>query len=151
MRTVIFGLSALSRNVNLMVSSMLPCVITWLQEKCSPYACKINNMMETLSLLNLNIILIVLLDSTSNQAVVNISVSVTMLQLTYIVFVHVKDLLCSTVFKNTHFSLNIINKLRHRVDTDQSHTLELINPIPEVAYNFKVKSLLLDMINRMAY
>ena len=137
MRTIFFGLSALNRNINLMISSILLGVIIWLHGKCCPYKQKINNIMEALSLLNLNMILIVSLYTTSNKDAVNISVSLAVFHLLCIILLHVKELICSTVFKNTNFSITkLSNALRNRVGPVQSHTLELINPIPE-AVNYK--------------
>ena len=140
MRTIFFGLSALNRNINLMISSILLGVIIWLHEKCSSYKHKINNIMEALSLLNLHMLLVVSLYTTLNKIAVNISVSLAMFHLLCIILLHVKELLSNTLFKNTTFSLYSFTKLfnifGHKVEPDQRHTLELINPIPEAA-NYK--------------
>jgi len=142
MRTVFFGLSALNRNVNLMISSMLLGVIIWVHEKCSPYKYKNNNITEALSLLNLHVIFVASLYTTTNKVAVNVSVSLAILHLLYIILFHVKKLLCSTIFQNTHFSWEIItkslNRLRHKDETNQNHALVLINPIPEVAHNYEL-------------
>jgi len=120
-----------------MISCILLGVMIWVHEKCSPYNHKINNITEALSLLNLLMVFVVSLYTTLNIVAVNISVSLAMFQLASITFLHVKELLCSSVFKNTNFSGGTITKfLRCKVDTDQIQTLELINPIPE-ACNYK--------------
>ena len=109
MRVIFFGLSALDRNVNLMVGTILLGVIIWSNEKCSPYNHKLNNLMEALSLLNLNTIFVASLFTTSNTAAVNVSVSLAMFQLLCIILLHFKEILYSTVLKNRNgFFWNII-------------------------------------------
>ena len=65
-----------------------------------------------------------------------------MLQPACIVVLHVKELLHSTVFINTHFSWHILGKLLNtlspKVDTEQCQTQELVNPVPQIAYDYKL-------------
>ena len=141
-RVIFFGLSALNRNINLMISGVLLGVIIWLHEKFSPYKSNINNITEAIALINLQMIVVVSLYTTSNAVAVNISVSLAMLLLFCIVLIHLKRLLHITTFKMTHFSWNsftkLLNKIRQNVNKGQSNnTLELINPVPEVTYDYE--------------
>lgn len=98
-------------------------------------------MIEASSILNLLTIFVFSIYTTSNTVVVYGSVSLAMLHLLYIILLHVMGLLRNTALKNTHFSWNLIserfNKIRHKTNKDQSNTLKLINPVPEVAYNYE--------------
>jgi len=120
---IFFGPSGLNNNINLIISCMELGVIIWAHEKCSPYNHNINNIMEALSIFNLLMVFVASLYTTLNTLPVNISVSLTIFQLACIILLHVKELLCSTLFKNTKPFWGHDNKIlevqnRHRSNSN---------------------------------
>ena len=73
-RAIFFGLSALERDTNLMISSISLGVIICLQ-KVFPFTEKINNIIEMLSLLNLQAIFVIAYFVTINDILINVAVS----------------------------------------------------------------------------
>ena len=136
-RAVFFGLSALERDTNLMISSILLGVIICLQ-KVFPFTEKINNIIEMLSLLNLQIIFVIAYFMTINDILINVTVSLVMLQIICIILLHIKTLVCG----GTNFSETMVIKvgkwLSHfRKQQSQGRPIELANAVPEVKYNYK--------------
>ena len=94
-RAVFFGLSALDRSINLTVSVTLLGVIICLQ-KVFPFNKKMNNIMEMLSLLNLQVIFVIAYFMT-NDIMINAAVSLVMFQLICIILLHIKELFCNVL------------------------------------------------------
>ena len=136
-RAIFFGLSALERDTNLMISSILLGVIICLQ-KVFPFTEKINNIIEMLSLLNLQVIFVIAYFMTINNILINVAVSLVMLQIICIILLHIKMLLCS----DTNFSETVVIKFGKwfscfRKQQSQGRPIELANAVPEVQYNYR--------------
>ena len=93
-RAIFFGLSALDRDVNLMISIILLGMIICLHE-VFPFNKKINNIMEMLSLLNLQAIFVIAYFMNTNGIIINAAISLLMCQLMCIILLHIKAPFCS--------------------------------------------------------
>ena len=139
MRAIFFGLSALDRSTYVIVSAILLGVMIWLYEKASPFNSKINNVIEILSLLNLQALFIISY-FTSASDIVNVLVSLEMFQLACIVLVHLKMATCKSYTINFNIT-DIINKFyviikpnSSKKDQREEINLEDINASPVVDY-----------------
>ena len=137
MRAIFFGLSALERDKNLMISTILFAVILCLQ-KVFPFTNKINNIMEMLSLLNLHVIFVIAYFMTTNDIMINAAVSLVIIQLMLIILMHMKILFC----KDTNFTEIVATKFDKwiscfRGQQSQRRPIELADVVPEVKYNYK--------------
>ena len=136
-RAIFFGLTALERNINLTVGTLLIVMLIWIQEKMIPFKSKLNNYMEILCLFNVFVIFVASLYTTSNQIVVNVFVSLVMIQLLCIILWHIKSLIWNN--RPTKFCppgrftncLNIFNFKAVR----KMNCLELDNEVSEIAHN----------------
>ena len=107
MRAVFFGLSALDRSTNVIVSTILLGVMIWLYEKASPFNNKLNNVIEILSLINLQALFIIsYIFTTASDIMINILVSLEMFQLVCIILVHLKMATCAS------YTINITTVLK---------------------------------------
>ena len=157
LRAIVFGLSALDKNLNIMLNILLLGALIWLNEKLSPFKRKGNALIEKLFLSNLYVMLVINISQYDavNNIVISVLISLAMLQFLCIVILHFKTLLietfpnCETSFDFKKVSLQLSNffkvfrnlKGRERSTRD----LELVNPIPEkliIMKNFR--SLLLQ-------
>jgi len=139
MRAVFFGASALDRESSLMVSSILIGITVWLHGKASPFNGTMKNAIESSFLLNLLVVFIVSL-YTPSITVVNIFVSIAMLQLVCIAIYKGCDLV-ENIFKITKLNfiqktIHLFNNFRKKSVKDFEH-VELINAVPEVTFNYK--------------
>ena len=141
MRAVFFGLSALNRNTNLMISSILIGTSACIHGTAFPFKSKAKNTQELLMMLNLNCLFIFSLYTTSNDIAVTVLIFLAFLQFLFIVINHIRMYLLSirsvslaemkadVIFKK-YFNC-FKNPLCNNIDRGN---LELI---PEVAYNFR--------------
>ena len=141
MRAVFFGLSALNRNTNLMISSILIGTTACIHATLFPFKENTKNIQELLMMMNLNCLFIYSLYTSSNDITATVLIFVAFLQFSLIVINHVRVYLLSIrsvnlakmkledIFKNIfdYFNSPAPN------NTDQGN-LQLI---PEVAYNFR--------------
>ena len=93
-RAIFFGLSALDRDINLMVSIILLGIIICLHKGC-PFNKKINNIVELLSLLNLQATFVISYFMSTNDAMINAVILLVMFQLICIKLLHIKVPFCS--------------------------------------------------------
>ena len=95
-RAVFFGLTAVERNTNLMISSLLIGIVACIQGTLYPLKSNAQNVQELLILLNLHALFVVSLytDSNANSNAVMILISLYALQLFIIIFKHAKVHLC---------------------------------------------------------
>ena len=146
-RAVFFGLSALDRRLNLMSSILLLGVLIWSSEKFSPFKRKRCVLIEILFLANLFAMLVVIISQYDaiKSIMINSFISLAMLQFVCLVILHFKVLLFET-FPRCEMTLNrelnkcflVFKNLRSREDPiARSCRLELVNPVPEKAYNYE--------------
>ena len=140
-RAIFFGLSALDRNTNLIISIILFGILLWLTEKLSPFKNQINNVLETLYILNLLSVFTVSLHTTANKRItdiiINILITLAIFKLVCIMVVHVKNC-CGVNIKENRMIKKLscyIGKITGANDPPKS--IELVNAVPEVKYNYK--------------
>jgi len=80
----------------------------WLYEKASPFNNKLNNIIEMLSLLNLQVLFIFSYFTTVNDILINILVSLEMFLLLCIILMHLKVATCESYTIN----FNITNVIK---------------------------------------
>ena len=143
MRAVFFGLSALDRNTNLMISSILTGIAGYVHGAVFPFKNKAKNIQEHLMILNLNCLFIFSLYTFANDIAVTVLIFLAFLQFLFIVLNHIRLYLLSirsvslvkmkadTIFKN-HFNC-FKSPTFDNMHMDRGN-LELI---PKVAYNFR--------------
>ena len=145
-RAIFFGLSALDKSLNIMLSILLLGTLLWLNEKLSPYKRKGNALMEKLFLLNLFVMFVINISQydTINNIMISVLISLAMLQLLCIVILHFKTLLietfpkCEIVFDFNRVSLQVSKYFRNFKGREgPRHDLELTNPVPEKTYNYE--------------
>ena len=144
LRAIIFGLSALDRNTNLTISVILLGTLIWLTERFSPFKNQANNILEALYMLNLLALFTVALHTTANKhtvgIIINLLISLAIFKLACIITIHVKNL-CNANIKGCDCSKmtkkfsSYFGKLTGANNPPKS--IELINPVPVVAYNYK--------------
>jgi len=88
LRAVFFGLTALERNTNLMISAEVGGMAACIQATSNPFNNKMQNLQELLSFLNLHLLLIVSLYTESNDIVVELLISLFAIQFLFIVSRH---------------------------------------------------------------
>ena len=132
MRVTLFAISALNRDTGMMVSIVLLGTIICLQ-KVFPFKDMLNNIMEMLSLLYLLILFVFAHFMPTNDLVISIIASCTILQLFCIVVWHIKCLF----LKNLSIFIPV-TVLKFFIEKDTTNRqIELINAAPEVKYNYK--------------
>jgi len=137
-RAAFFALTALDRNTNMTVGIILIGVLIWLQEKFTPFKSKMNNNMEIACLLNLLVVFSISLYTTSTQIVVNVFVSLAMIQLLCIILWNIKSLIWYNHvvwFCPPDRFTTCLNIFRHQAANEPNCT-ELINEVPEVTHNY---------------
>jgi len=143
-RAIIFGLSALDRNTNLIISIILIGTLVWITERFSPFKSQINNILEALYMLNLLAIFAISLHTTANkltiEIIINILVSLGIFKFVCIIVLHVKSLWeanvkCCDCSGMTKKLSSYFGKLTSKNTPPDS--IELANAVPEVAYNYK--------------
>ena len=141
MRAVFFGLSGLDRSTNVIASAILLGVMIWLYEKASPFNNRLNNVIEILSLINLQALFIISYIFTSVSAIIiNILISMEMFQLVCIILVHVKMATCASYTTNFNI-ITVINKYlvgfkqqSSKKDRREEFHLQDVNSSPVVDY-----------------
>ena len=141
MRAFLFGMSALDRNINLTVSIITFMIVIWLHIKFSPFKTVHNNLMEFLSLLNLHAVFAISLVS-SESYIIDISVSLTILHLACIIFMNLNTVLLSNFkcFRKIHAVLitsKDLFKFKLRKAPKHHQPIQLVNAVPEAAYNYR--------------
>ena len=95
MRAVFFGLSALDRSTNLMISSILLATASSIHGAVFPFNNNAKNIQELLMMLNFNCLFIFSLYTTSNDIVVTVLIFLVFTQFLFIVINHLRMYLLS--------------------------------------------------------
>ena len=145
-RAAFFGLSALDKSLNVMLSIIILVALIWSCEKLSPFKRKGNALIEKLFLSNLFMMLVINISQydTVNNIMISVLISLAMLQLLCIVILHFKTLLiesfpkCEFMFDFNRVSLQVSKYFRNLKGREgPRHDLELANPVPERTYNYE--------------
>ena len=144
-RAVLFGLSALSRDTNIMVSTIVIGTNIFIQGVVNPFKSRRQNIHELFLLLNLLILFTVTQYTTANSIAVHTLVSLAILQFMIILLNHIRLHLCSK-FSNSSVNskiLKIIAKLENGIlGFENATTLEenerkIIHAVINVYENFQ--------------
>ena len=139
-RAVFFGISALDKNTNLLIGSIILCVIIGLHGVVCPFKIKFKNYNELLYVINLQILYILTLSYCQGATTVNVMVTLASVQFIFIIIYHIITYPYSGVirikisdFINTVTTwVSKFNKRSSNVGL-QLHTID----IPEVTYNYR--------------
>ena len=145
-RAIFFGLSALDKSLNVMLSIIVLGALIWSSDKLSPYKRKGNALIEKLFLSNLYVMLVINISQydTVNNIMISVLISLAMLQLLCIVILHFKTLLiesfpkCEIIFGFNRISLQVSKYFKNLKGREgPRHELKLTNPVPEKAFNYE--------------
>ena len=141
-RSVFFGISALSRNVNLIIGIVLLSVIIAIHGIMCPYKNTIKNLQELLYLFNLQALYAISLygRSTTNITAVNILIIMAALQFCIIFMYHMITYMCDgAISKKIQMSVSTLMKCISKSSFNQQFELDdnLSCRIPEVTYNYQ--------------
>ena len=143
MRAIFFGLSALDKGLNLMLSIILLAGFILLSEKLSPYKRKSNAIIEQLFLSNLYVLLAFSQYYSVNDIMITILISLAMCQFVCIVILHTRTVIIETfpkyeiTFDFSRVSLKLSKHFRRfKAAKCARHDLELASVVPEKAYNY---------------
>ena len=143
-RAIIFGLSALDKNTYLTISIILFGILLWLTEKLSPFKNQVNNTLEVLYILNLMAVFTISLHTTASKhttgIIIGVLVSLAMFMLLCIIVIHVKNC-CGTNINENNCGATIKKLTSYfmtlRGASSPPKSIELVNAVPEVKYNYK--------------
>ena len=141
-RSVYFGISALSRNVNLALGIVLLSVIIAIHGIMYPYKSTIKNLQELLYLLNLQALYVISLygQDTTNMTAVNILIAIAALQFSIILTYNIITYTCDGVIrKRIQTSVNMLTTCISRSHDEQQYELDdnLRCQIPDITYNYQ--------------
>lgn len=108
LRTVSFGLSALSRDTNIMISTIVIGTSIFIQGIANPFKNRRQNIHELLVLLNLQTLFVITQYITVNNTGIQILISLVIIQFTIILLNHIRLYLCSK-FSNSWMNMKISN------------------------------------------
>ena len=135
-RAVFFGLSALDRNTNLMISTLFIGIFVGVHGMVHPFTSKARNFHEFLILLNLHGIFV--FSMYSSHIVINFLALLVLLHFTAILLQHVKGQWCEKYYTNW---INICLKSRIQKYIKRPKQRTNIQPdiksIPDITYNYK--------------
>ena len=145
MRAVFFGLSALDRNTNLMISTHLIGVVVGIHGMVHPFKSKKRNIQEFLILLNLQAIFVFSMYRSSNHVAISVLTLLTLLYFISIILQHINKQWCEKYYPNCTDTLKSnLNVMLGRYlgyfkqpKQGRSSFHPNIELIPEVTYNYK--------------
>ena len=108
MRAVFFGLSALDRNTNLMISVVLLATAGYIYGAVFPFKNNTKNIQEHLMMLNLNCLFVFSLYTSANDIAVKVLIFLAFLQFLFIVLNHIRMYL---------LSIRSVNLAKRKVET----------------------------------
>ena len=143
-RAVFFGLSSLDRNINLTVGIILLCIYAVITCAAQPFSNKIKNYQELILIVNLHGLFVISLytQDVTNMTVVNIMISLSAVQFSFIFAYHIITYACGGVFNNMillcvsklkQCTTKLHIRLHHQHFQLQDFTR---NNIPEVTFNY---------------
>ena len=138
LRAVFFGISALERNTNTMISIIILGAMECIYSKECPFKNKSKNNLEMMLVLNLQVMFAASWYNPSNTIAVNVMVTIAFVKFTCCIlqiFISSKQVWKSFVVKivkiTGYFSF------MQSQPVDRQCDIELLNKIPEVTYNYK--------------
>ena len=141
MRAVFFALSALDRNTNLMISSVLIGIAGHIHGAVFPFKNKAKNIQEHLMMLNLNCLFIFSLYTSANDIAVTVLIFLAFLQFLFIILNHIRMYLL-TIHSLSLAKMKLEKNFKKYFNCFKNPTLDNtdrgnLELIPEMAYNFR--------------
>ena len=130
LRAVFLGLSALDRNINLMISSLLIGAFACFHATAYPFKNKLQNIQELFMLMNLHALFITSLYSESNYTAVEVLISLSALYFFMIIVKHMRNYSCKRFYedkflcKAKELTTKIAKKLTAK--TEMGNNMELL-------------------------
>ena len=136
MRAVFFGLSALDRNVNLTVGSILLAIIIVIQRSIFPFKDNYKNLHEAGFLFNL--LVIYTLSHDQFDTAINVMIITATLQFLLIIIHHIISNVCGGVIMyKSRITINSIIKWIIRSQNKPQQHIKLNNTPPDKVYNYQ--------------
>ena len=135
LRALFFGISALERNTNIMISIIILGIMECIYSKKCPFKSSSKNYQEMLLLLNLQVLFAVSWYTASNTIAVNIMVSLAFIK--FMCFMFSKQIQKLSAVKKMGTKMSGCFSFLKSRSADIQHDMELFNKIPEAKYNFK--------------
>jgi len=140
-RSVFFGISALSRNINLTLGIVLFSIIIAVHGIMCPYKSTLKNFQELLYLFNLQALYVISLygQDTTNMTTVNVLIGIAGLQFSIVFLYHSITYMCDGVIRKKIQSCYNTLTMDH-ISQNQQYELNeniLHCRIPEVSYNYQ--------------
>ena len=145
LRAILFGLSSLDRNINLVVGIILFGIFGGITGVAKPFKNNVKNYQELLLIFNLHGLYTIsqYIQDDANQTVVNVMITISAVQFMFIFIYHIITYGCGGIFRNKiHLCVNsltrCISRLQNRLQR-QSFQLQDVtrDNIPEVAFNYR--------------
>ncbi|XP_065893254.1 uncharacterized protein [Dysidea avara] len=141
LRAVFYVISALDRNTNMMIGILILGVMECVHGTYRPYKSKAKNRQELLLVFNLQVLFAVSLYTTSNSIAINILVGIAMVK--FVSFTLYQMAWCrqaTNTVLTVLFARLMLSKYFSFMKSNSAITqqdLQLLNVVPEVAYNYK--------------
>ena len=136
MRAIFFGITALDKNANLIISSIILSIMIMFHGIVHPFNSSIKNYQEILYFTNLQILYGLTLSAYHSTTTVNVMITLAAAQFIIIIIYHTITYSFSGVIriKIDHFITSWINKSNRPSNSNsQVHNIE----IPEITYNYR--------------
>ena len=103
LRAVLFAVSSLDRNINLLIGIVLFSLMEGIHGAVRPFKEKLKNYHEQIRIINILILFVIALYSqdTSNRIAVNVMIGLAMIHFSVIIFYHIITFVFSGVTRNT--------------------------------------------------
>ena len=149
-RAIFFGLSALDKNINLAIALVLLAAMLGIHGYVRPFKSSFKNIQEFLFIFNLIVMFVFVQYESTNNIIVNASVTIASIQFVIILLNNLRLYQClpalESISRKNKNMVNIkqfiYNKWMHFIKRNRSHSdraqyIPLRNVVPEVAYNYK--------------
>ena len=147
-RAIFFGLSTLDKNINLAIGLVLLATMLGIHGYVCPFKSSFKNIHELLFIFNLIVMFVFVQYESTNNIIVNTSVTIASIQFVIILLNNLRLYQCLPLLESiSHKSKRvndikhfIINKWRQYIKRNRSHNMRNIplrNMVPEVAYNYR--------------
>ena len=130
-RAVVFGVSALDRNIHLIIACMLLCIAAYLHGQFNPFKKKARNSQEGFFLINLQYIFLIRILTATNGVFVNILIAIAATQFAIILAKQVKTIIPQGKVSQLIDIICIKLKLLSEGRQIQIHNIELASIVPD--------------------
>ena len=135
LRALFYEISALDRNTNMMIGILILGIMECVHGTYGFYKSKVKNCQDLLLVFNLHALFAVSLYTTSNSIAVNTLVGIAMIQ--FLIFTLYQMAWCRSAINVVLLTLPKYFSFMKSDATITQLDLQLLNPVPDVAYNYK--------------